>query len=98
MNKAGQRDSFNAKKLVLLVLLLAVYYAWVQFENQTLSKPLYELSLKHIRVFRSKYSKIKVLEVVMELVSQLGDKFGAFGYSLLAFNLMNGGHSFILSC
>jgi hypothetical protein len=77
--------------------LAALYLGWVQFEWRVLSQPLYAISLAHIRIFRAHADQHKFMDVLMTLLSQLGDKFGLFGAMSISHHFNNEGNSFISS-
>ena len=72
-------------KFVVFAILLTLYYQWVRFEQEVVSPKLYPLSLEHIKMFRQHAKKYKIFDLCFTLVSQLGDKFGMFGYTVIAF-------------
>lgn len=97
-----EQDSFNYTKLVILVLSLIFYAAWVKFENEYISKQLYGPSLTHIKYFRSLFDIIGkdralVLKVILEAISQLGDKFGMGMYNGIMIMNQNTPNAFIFS-
>lgn len=56
---------------------------------------MYALSLTHIKYFRTNFANYKLLELFFSIMSQFGDKFGVFLWSLLSFQFNNGAHAFI---
>ena len=77
--------------------LLALYVVWVQFELHVLNEPLYAISLEHIKLFRAHAEQHKFMDVLMTLLSQIGDKFGLFGAMCISHHFNNEANSFINS-
>jgi hypothetical protein len=65
---ANIKDVNDARYLTFFGLA-ALYFGWVQFELHVLSKPLYAISLAHIRIFRAHADQHKFMDVLMTLLS-----------------------------
>ena len=55
-----------------------------------------ELSLQHIKMFRVIAAKQRQWDVLFEIASQIGDKYGIIGYIWISIHFQNQAHAFII--